>query len=73
MHDQLLFASIISLRTCKHACITTITTKVPYISVVSLIGWVEIVSGRPRPELPLLGHWWFEQIRVRRVRNSGRV
>jgi len=73
MHDQLLLASI-ALRTCKHVCSTTITTIwIPYISVISLIGWVEIVSGRPRPQLPLLGHGWFEQVRVRRVRYSGCV
>lgn len=47
--------------------------RIPYVSVVSLFGRVEIISGRPRPQLSFLGHGRFEQIRVRCIRYPGRV
>lgn len=51
-------------------CINTLS----YVSVVSsLFGRNEVISGRPRSKLPLLGHGRFEQVRVWRVRYSGRV
>lgn len=48
-------------------------TKMTYVSVVSVVGRLKIIPGRPRPQLSLFGHRWFEEVRVRRVRNPRRV
>lgn len=71
--DQLVCLVTVDARNRVCVTVTTIALWMTYVSMVSLIRWIEVVSGRPRPQLPLFGHRRFEQIRMRRIRNSGRV